>query len=83
MLETLVAETGDVFPGKAFLTVEDVKSLLSCTESTIYNWSRRADPQRRPPRLMVGKSIRFPKREFFKWLSTELKVEIPSHHITT
>lgn len=78
MMEALVAESGDIFPGKAFLTIEDVKELLSCNESTIYNWSRRSDPRRRPPRLMVGKSLRFPKQQFLKWLATELKME-PFH----
>ena len=67
----LMQEIDALFPGKIFLTLEDVANLLSCSPKVIYNWTKRSNPIRRPPRLLVGKELRFPKREFVRWLSEE------------
>jgi len=32
---------------------------------------KRSDPKKRPPKLIVGKEVRFPKREFMRWLVQE------------
>ncbi len=72
MFESLLHEVEQMFPSNAFLTVEDVTKLLKCSEKVIYNWSKRPDPKRRPPRLMVGKEVRFPKKDFIRWLAEEL-----------
>ena len=68
MLETIMNECDEVFKGKLFLTVEDIMGLLGCDEKTIYNWTKRSNPNRRPPRIIVGKELRFPKKPFLKWL---------------
>jgi len=72
MLESLMQEVEQLFPSNAFLTVEEVTKLLKCSENVIYNWNKRPNPKRRPPRLMVGKQVRFPKKEFVRWLADEL-----------
>jgi excisionase family DNA binding protein len=71
MFDSLIKDVDVIFKDKAYLTVEDVALLLGCDPSVIYNWTKRSNPKRRPPRITVGKSVRFPKREFTKWLSHE------------
>lgn len=71
MVEALIEELERSFPGKAVLTVSDVCQFLGCSEKVIYNWTKRSDSRRRPPRIIVGKEIRFPKRPFINWLATE------------
>ena len=71
MIDSILEEVDQAFQGRAFLTVEDIAQLLSCSEQVVYNWTKRADPKRRPPRVIVGKSIRFPKRKFAQWLLNE------------
>lgn len=71
MEEALILEFESRFAGKVFLTLTDLTQLLECSEKVIYNWTKRADASRRPPRIVVGKSIRFPKREFARWLAAE------------
>lgn len=72
MYESLLQDADQLYAKKAFLTLEEVATLLNCDEQVIYNWSKRLDHKRRPPRLMVGKSIRFPKKDFIRWLADEL-----------
>jgi predicted DNA-binding transcriptional regulator AlpA len=74
MMDTLAQDVEEMYKGRAFLTPEEVSQLLSCDEKVVYNWIKRADPKRRPPRIVVGKSLRFPKREFIRWLGTELNL---------
>jgi hypothetical protein len=57
-----------VFPNKGFLTIEDVALLLECEPQVIRNWTKRADPTKRPPRVRIGKQIRFPLEQFCQWL---------------
>ena len=71
MYEALMEGAELAFPKKAVLTVEEVAQILDCNPKIIYNWTRRSDPKRRPPKLMIGKEIRFPKREFFRWLAED------------
>ena len=66
-----IHESAEHFKSKVFLTIQDVAQLLDCPEQVVYHWTRRADPKRRPPRLIVGKSIRFPKSTFLLWLADE------------
>jgi hypothetical protein len=54
---------------KAVLTVEDVAKLLECDPKVIHNWAKRSDPNKRPPRLIIGKEVRFPTKAFCAWLS--------------
>lgn len=61
-----------MFPEQAFLTVEEVAKLMRCSPDVVYNWTRRSDPKRRPPRLPVGKEIRFPKKSLAQWLAEEV-----------
>lgn len=71
MIETILQDLNEVFQGKAFLTVQDVMQLLDCSEDVVYNWTKRSNPKLRPPRVIAGKAIRFPKREFARWLAEE------------
>ena len=72
-MDSLMQVADQMFPNKAFLSIEEVAKFLSCSEKIIYNWNKRPDPRRRPPRLSVGKSIRFPKKDLMQWLSKELQ----------
>lgn len=71
MSEDMVEEIGKVFPEKALLTIEDICKSLECDMQTVYNWNKRQSPKRRPPRILVGKAIRFPKRLFVLWFLQE------------
>ena len=71
MIETLEKEVNEKFPGKIFLTIQEAAELLGCKEMVIYNWTRRPNPKRRPPKIIVGKSIRFPRKAFLGWLVGE------------
>lgn len=71
MMDTLLEDAERMFPQKSVLTVDEIAKFLECDPVTIYNWVRRSDRARRPPKIMVGKEIRFPKRDFFKWLAHE------------
>lgn len=71
MAETLIEDAERNFPQKSVLTIEDIAKFLDCDPKIVYNWIRRSDPKRRPPKIIVGKQIRFPKRDFFKWLAVE------------
>jgi NADPH-dependent ferric siderophore reductase len=70
-LKFLLEEAEEQFPKKSVLTMEDIASYLECDPKIIYNWTRRSDPSRRPPKIIVGKQLRFPKRDFFRWLAAE------------
>ena len=72
MFESLLREINELYPQRAFLTVEEVAKLLNCSERVVHNWTRRSEIKKRPPRLMVGKTLRFPKSDFARWLSSEL-----------
>jgi len=71
MDESMIQDIEEIFKGRAFLTIEDITQLLSCSPSVVYNWIKRAEPQRRPPRIIVGNESRFPKRKFIRWLLQE------------
>ena len=58
-----------VFHDKIMLSVEDICNYLGCDPQTIYNWTARKN---KPPRLQIGKNVRYPKKEFVKWFLTEL-----------
>lgn len=77
--ETLLKEMEELFRGKLFLTVEDITALLSCDAHTVYNWTKRADPQRRPPRIFVGRELRFPRKPFLHWLVSEQSSPLAGH----
>ena len=67
----------DVFqkamPDREFLTIEEVAEVLRCSIRVVYNWTRRSDPKRRPPKLQVGKEVRFPRADLVRWLAKETK----------
>ena len=71
MLDSIIEELSEKYKEKSFLSLGDVCDLLGCERNAVYNWTKRADPQRRPPRILVGREIRFPKKEFLKWLCRE------------
>lgn len=73
MEEAIIQELESLFDLKIFLTMEDITSLLNCKPTVVYNWIKRPDPKKRPPRIMVGKSMRFPKKSFIRWLIKEQK----------
>lgn len=71
MDSSLIEYADHLFPKKAVLTVQEVAQFLDCNPDIIYNWIKRSDPAKRPPKLIVGKEVRFPKREFLRWLVQE------------
>ena len=68
MFEMLLEDFDSKFPGKAFLTIEEVATALDCPKRVVYNWMRRPDPNARPPFLQNGKWIRIPKKTFIHWM---------------
>jgi predicted DNA-binding transcriptional regulator AlpA len=76
MSDLLLQEVNERFPEKAFLTLSEVAQFLDCSENVIYNWTKRSDPKRRPPRIIVGKTLRFPKRDLVRWLVEELSSNV-------
>ena len=68
MFELLLEDFESKFPGKMFLTIEEVATALDCPKRIVYNWMRRPNPDMRPPILQNGKWIRIPKRPFVQWL---------------
>jgi predicted DNA-binding transcriptional regulator AlpA len=71
MSDLMLEELSGIFPNKALLTVEEICESLSCDTQTIYNWCKRSNPKRRPPRIIIGNDVKFPKRPFLLWLTTE------------
>lgn len=71
MFEPLMEAAEAAFPRKAFLTIDDVCEFLACSRPIVYNWIKRSDPSKRPPRLLIGNEPRFPKRPFIEWLAKE------------
>ena len=71
MFNSFIEEAEEIYKGKMFLSMDDVTGLLRCDQSVIYNWTRRQNVKKRPPRINVGKEIRFPKLDFFEWLVQE------------
>ena len=71
MFESLLQSAEQRFPSKAVLSVDEIATFLDCNPQVVYNWLRRSSAARRPPRIIVGKDIRFPMREFFKWLAED------------
>lgn len=69
MTETLIQEIDEIYKGKPLLTLDDLSQLLGCSRKVVYNLTRAVDPKLRPPMIQVGKTILFPKREFFHWLA--------------
>jgi hypothetical protein len=68
MLEALIQIAEKIFPEKELLTKEEVAKILNCDAKIVQNWVKRTDPARRPPRLILGTDIRFPKRELMRWV---------------
>jgi excisionase family DNA binding protein len=70
-LERILQDVETLFPGKAFLSPEEVARLLDCEVGTVKSWVKRADRCRRPPSVKVGRLTRFPKAELLVWLTRE------------
>lgn len=71
MFETLLEGAEQAFPKKTLLTIDEIAQFLDCEPDVVYNWTRRSDPARRPPKIIVGKEVRFPKKDFFRWLAND------------
>ena len=71
MYELLIQDLESAFPGKAFISAEEVCRFLGCEIKVVYNWNKRNDPRKRPPSLIVGKQLRFQKRLLARWLADE------------
>jgi hypothetical protein len=68
MLEALIEMAERLFPDKPLLTKEEVAQILCCEPKVVAHWSKRNDADKRPPRLILGSEIRFPKREMMRWV---------------
>jgi len=71
MSDSILQEIDELYKGRPFLTISEVAQLLGCPEKVVYNWTRRNDISKRPPKLTVGRTIGFPKRGFVEWLMKE------------
>ncbi|MEK6707137.1 MAG: helix-turn-helix domain-containing protein [Bdellovibrionota bacterium] len=71
MEDELLRQVNEIFPNKVYLTVKDIMTLLECSDTVIYNWIKRSDAKKRPPRIFVGTEIRFEKLKFLRWLERE------------
>lgn len=68
MFEILLQDFESKFPGKKFLTIEEVATVLDCPKRVVYNWLRSSNPDIRPPKIQNGKWIRIPTSLFVQWL---------------
>lgn len=68
MENEIIQELNQKYQNRPFLTLEEVAEVLGCSKKVVYNWTRRTDPKKRPPRLTIGKTVRFPKVAFVQWL---------------
>ncbi len=68
---SMLEELSKIFPEKRLLSVEDITNALECDEKTVQNWVKRPEPHRRPPRLIVGKTVRFLREPFISWFAQE------------
>jgi excisionase family DNA binding protein len=71
MTESLIKDIEAVFKEKPLLTMEDIATVFGCTKKVVYNWTRRSEISRRPPRVVIGRQVRFPRTEFIQWLVRE------------
>jgi len=71
MVEALLQDLESTFPGKSFLTAQEICQYLGCEMAVVYNWNKRSNPAKRPPALQVGKSLRYQKQLFAQWLAAE------------
>jgi predicted DNA-binding transcriptional regulator AlpA len=71
VFEALLEEVNRLYPAKGLLTLDEVCNFLECERQVVYNWSKRSEPKKRPPRILVGREVRFPKKDFVKWLALE------------
>lgn len=68
MFESLLILANQLFPNREVLTKEELAQVLECDPKVIYNWVKRQDASKRPPRLLLGNELKYPKREFLKWV---------------
>lgn len=71
MTETLIKDMEALLKDKPLLTIEDIAAVCGCTKTVVYNWTRRSEVSRRPPRILIGRQVRFPRTDFFLWLIRE------------
>jgi len=68
MLEALISMADRLFPDKELLSKEEIAQILGCQPKVVAHWSKRNQADKRPPRLILGSEIRFPKREMMRWV---------------
>ncbi len=71
LMEELMQEFDQMFPKKGLLEVGDICKVLECDVTTVYNWSKRTNPKKRPPHLLVGNDSKYPRMAFIRWLVTD------------
>ena len=71
MEESMVSNLEQLFGDKLLLTIPDICLALGCAETVVYNWMKRADPVRRPPKIRIGTELKFPRGTFVRWLAKE------------
>ena len=65
MSNEFIQDLEELYKGKPFLTIQEVAQFLECAEQVVYRWTRR------PTRISVGKTLRFPRWVFLRWLANE------------
>ncbi|HAR41855.1 MAG TPA: hypothetical protein DCS07_04375 [Bdellovibrionales bacterium] len=71
VVEGIMQEINSIYKKKVFLSVQDVSEILGCTEEEVHNLSRLRKHQKKPPRIIVFKEVRYPKKAFVEWLLME------------
>ena len=71
LVDSMVKDMNREFSEKAILSVDDLAKFFACPKGVIYNWNRRVDVNRRPPKVTFGKEVRYQKRALALWMVME------------
>jgi predicted DNA-binding transcriptional regulator AlpA len=71
MYEAIITSLTEVFRDKPLLTVEDICAGLGCSATVVYNWLKRPNPAKRPPKIKLGQEVKFPRGAFVEWLAKD------------
>jgi len=64
--ELLLMRANELYPGKVWLTEENLAVILEVRPSTIKSYYKRPE-DKQPPRLVIGKEMKFPKERVLEW----------------
>lgn len=74
--ETLGRIIESKFAEKNWLTTGDLAEVFECDAKAIHSWIKatlKLPEEKHPPRIKLGREVRFPKAEFLVWIGTQAK----------